>query len=108
MAIETKLECFYGEAVTLSVDIDESIASWTLTFALKEREDDEADLVTKTIGSGITVVSASAGTFTVALTAANTSQTPGDYVYAIARTNTGAEALLCYGTFRIKKNAAFQ
>ncbi len=108
MAIETKLECFYGEAIILAVDIDESIASWTLSFFLKEREDDEADLVTKTIGSGITVVLASAGTFTVSLTAANTSQTPGDYVYAIARTNSTAEAVLCYGAFRIKKNAAFQ
>lgn len=109
MAFHIPIECFRGEALTLADVIlgSGSIAAWTLTFALKLTHDASTTLVTKTVGSGITITDAAARTFTVSLTAANTNQTAGKYVYTIARTNSGAETVLTYGEFTIHDNSVF-
>lgn len=107
MAITAHISCEEGEDITLnespaSGQTPTSISGWTITFTLSADTDDAtAALVTKTIGSGITIVSASAGTFTIALTSADTNQTPGKYVYDVRRTNAGFETVLTKGTLII-------
>jgi ABC-type sulfate transport system permease subunit len=79
-----------------------TIAGWAITFTLKVRDRSGAALITRTVGSGITITDAVNGVFTVLLTAANTTLTPGVYSYDIRRTDAGSATTLTYGFITIR------
>jgi hypothetical protein len=105
MSIAQNLSCLASEAVVITVTMDTppagGISGWALAFYLKQKYADLAALVTKTSGTGIAVVDATAGVFTITLAAADTDQTPGNYVYDIWRTDAGQETALVHGRFSI-------
>src|SRR5579872_2675408 len=72
MATISNISCYRGEALTLIDTLDPvpdgGIAGWSLTFSLKRNYGDAVALVTKTIGSGVTITDSANAVFTVALT----------------------------------------
>jgi hypothetical protein len=100
------LSCVYGEAVEITLTMDAppvgGVAGWTLGFWV--RKDTLAGslvVVTKTSGSGITLVDAVAGIWTVLLSSADTKQTTGTYLFDLWRTDAGDETALAQGRFSI-------
>ena len=59
-----------GGTHRIPFDVDTDITGWTLTFTLRRFLGDTSPALTLTIGSGITVTSASAGTLEVEIPAA--------------------------------------
>jgi len=100
----TNIEFFAGEDIELEVTLSPAvnITTWTLTFTLKESLTAASALVTKTVGSGITITDGANGIFVVSLPAASTNQTARKYVYDIWKTNSGGSAVLCNGQCNIK------
>ena len=103
MAITTNVECYRGEAVTINWQLDPagSISGWTMTFELLD-VDGGTVILSRTVGSGITVTAPSTGAATITLTATHTNRTPGAYFYSISRTNSGNETVLSRGAFIIR------
>lgn len=85
-----------------------NISGWTLSFNVRLRYS-LAIILTKTP----VITSAAAGLFTVTGAAADTTgaapplSTPGDYVYDVARTDSGAQDTLAIGTFTVKPEVTF-
>jgi hypothetical protein len=75
----------------------EGITGWSLTFAVKKQYQDTTPLFT----APGTIVDAAAGIFTVPLTAAQTMQPPGKYVWDVRRTDAGFEWTLAEGYLEI-------
>jgi hypothetical protein len=100
VAVVADLECFRGEGLLITdrAVSATSITGWTISFNLKRNWSDAAALVT--VAAAIT--DATNGTFTVTLTSTHTNRDAGDYVYDIRRTDSGGEAVLTSGKFRIK------
>jgi hypothetical protein len=101
------LGCVYGEAVEITLTMDEAPASgvsgWTLGFWLKKDQgsDPPAVIVTKTSGSGITLVDAVNGVWTIDLSSTNTKQAVGSYYFDVWRTDAGDETALAQGRLLI-------
>jgi hypothetical protein len=92
---------YRGEDVSLNFTLTPltDITGWTLSFALKQRLDDPSARLT--VAGSITT--ASAGTFAVALSAANTtSLSAGTYRYDVWRTDSGSAAALATGALTVK------
>ncbi len=71
----------------ISMTPAQSVVGWTVSAILRAYNGGPA-LATKTIGSGITVVTGT-GVFTVTFTAAELTLTPGSYTWEFLRTNSG-------------------
>jgi hypothetical protein len=100
MAAIANISFYKGEDVTLTVTMSPAttITGWTLQFTLRKQFGDATALVTKTIGSGITVTDATNGVFTVSLASADTSGLDlRAYVYDIQRTDSGNRTVLTIG-----------
>lgn len=99
MAIETDIELFRGEAVTLNFTMDpvEDISGWTLAFTAARSLGDP----TKSIEEAGVVVSGAAGTFKVVLETAQTDLSAGVYHYDVWRTDAANERVLAIGTMTI-------
>jgi hypothetical protein len=100
------LSCVYGEAVEITLTMDAPPAGgasgWTLGFWLrKDTLTGSLVVVTKTSGSGITLVDATAGIWTVLLSSADTKQVTGTYLFDLWRTDAGDETALAQGRFSI-------
>lgn len=61
----------------------------TLDYQLSDSATDETALLTKSIGSGITVTDAAAGKATISLTDTDTDRAPGYYTQALRLTTSG-------------------
>lgn len=96
------MDCHYGEAVLIDWNspggVD--ITDWTLELRLLSAEGGTT-LVTRSIGSGITLTAPTTGKAAMTFTSAQTSRTPGTYFYTIWRTDAGSETELNKGTFSI-------
>lgn len=103
MPANKHFELYAGEDRTLSLVARDaandilSLTGATLTFRLTKTPGDGA-LVSKS-GS---IVSASAGTYTVALTDSDTDIDAGDYTYHVIATVSGTDTLCSRGTIRVK------
>lgn len=77
------ISLYRGDDRTISVDVTTDITDAELTFLVKARRDaaDEDAVITKTIGSGITVTNASTGLATISLDAADTADLPTEPFY---------------------------
>lgn len=96
---------FYrGEDVVITVTMSPvtNISGWTIAGQVKNLLTDPTALITL---AG-TVTNASAGIFTVPLTAAQTlSLAAGSYPYALERTDSGSSALISEGTLQVRGSA---
>lgn len=84
------------------------ITGWTFSFTLRRRVDDADVVLLLTTGAGISILSASAGTLTVAVAAAVLSALgirAGEYQYTLRRTNSGSVRTLAYGPAQLQKAA---
>lgn len=98
MAIKTKLTLFRGEDVVLPFDIDEDITAWTVSLIISDTVSD----ATPTLTVAGVITTPATGLLTVTLTAAQTALLTGpSYVWELARTNTGAVAVLAYGPLTV-------
>lgn len=110
MAIEASISFYKGEAILLTVTITPvtNITGWSITFTLRDKYTG-AVLLTKSVGTGVTITDGPGGVFTVLLTKANTSigqalasnRTPVEALFDIRRTDTGSEAALTVGDVEI-------
>lgn len=94
MAIGTDTITIYrGEDLTLAFTHSGAITGWTITFNVKLGP---STRLTKSAS----IVDGSAGTYSVALTDADTDTlTAGTYPYDVWRTTAGSERLLAQGQF---------
>lgn len=80
-----------------------NINGWTLQFTAAKK----LNKVAKLIGpKSATIVSGPAGTYTIPLTAAETTAlTPGSYVWDLWRTDVGVAEVVAIGTFTVSGDA---
>jgi hypothetical protein len=109
VAIYQTWGCFRGEDVLLTDTLRPpgGITGWAITFTLKKLYTDQTVLITKTVGNGISIIDPINGVFTVGLSALDTNLPAGDYLYTIARTDTGAHTVLTYGPVKILDDTVF-
>jgi len=103
---------FAGEDKTFTFTIkkaDESaqdITGWTLEWELRLSRYAATSLLSKTVGSGITITNGPAGILTVALAQADTvSLKAGSYYHGLARTNGGSWDVNLEGQAILRKAA---
>lgn len=103
---------FIGEDRTFRhtvVDDDgdvQPITGWGLEWVLRERPDAGTTILTKTVGSGITITNGTAGICSVAIADADTiALNPGDYYYTLRRSDAGYETVLAFGRATLRQAA---
>lgn len=105
MSVKRDISWFCGEAITLVDTISTDITGWHFLFHLALRKGGD-ELITKTSGSGISITDATNGVLAVAISRTDTTDLdPGVYYYEIARTDSGGEAVLTYGTVTLRSRA---
>lgn len=105
--------------LSLRFTMDEvtSIASWAVTFSVKLRSATGtlgSALVTKTVGSGVTLTDTTNGIITVTLADTDTSSltltealSAGErYVWDLKRTDAGSEVVLARGDLVLEQNVS--
>ena len=98
VGIKTDLAIFRGGAVVIPYDIDEDITGWTLSLIVSDEVGDS----TPTLTQAATITTAATGLCEVALTKAQTAALAKPvYYWELARTNSGAETPLAYGTLTV-------
>jgi len=107
MATTEKIEIIRGEDILIEVTVTgQIITGWALIFAVAPKYQDTA-VITKSIGSGITITDGAHGIFQVALSDDDTKDLrTGGYVWDVKRNDAGQEAVLSRGEFVIKPNVA--
>lgn len=104
---QVDIAVFRGDDVTLQFTVVNAaggivnITGWTLEFKIWNERGEE--ILSKTTGSGITIVDGPNGRADVALSAANTSlfaPTPLRYLHALRRTNAGAITVVAHGRWQ--------
>ncbi len=106
MARNIDLDVFVGEDWTYTEIPDfvpsGGIALWAISFIVYDNTG--TAIITKTVGAGIGIVNAAAGTFTVTLTNADLALTPSgpntSYTYDLRRTDV-PHGVLMYGDFTV-------
>lgn len=104
MATDNNFEFFCGEdhIQPFYANPETDITGWTIELYLFDPHKDDI-LITKSIGSGITVLDATLGQLTVIFLEADTTNLSKRlYYYELWRTNAGYNNLLSYGNLRIK------
>ena len=103
MSATKHFEIYAGEDRTLSLVARDAandilnLTGATLAFRMSKTAGEGA-----TVSASGSIVSASAGTFTVALTDSNTDIAAGDYTYHVLATISGTDTLCSRGTIRVK------
>jgi hypothetical protein len=103
-ATQANFSFYKGEDVTITDTMSPAtnITGWSLQFTVRKNFGDATALITKTIGSGITVTDLTNGIFKIAVANADTSGlTPGAYVYDVERTDSGNRTVLTTGYLNI-------
>lgn len=76
-----------------------NITGWAISFRIGLRSN--KNLVTKTVGDGITITDGAAGELTVTLGVADLTRTPAVYTYEMRRTDSGTVRTLVTGQLTI-------
>lgn len=89
-------EVVIGEDYTIPVVMTPptDITGWTITFTVKDK--DGNPVITKTVGSGITVTHAATGVFEIAVSSSN-NDTIGNYKFDVWRTDSGNATQINFG-----------
>jgi hypothetical protein len=101
MANTQDIQFYVGEDIPINAVLDPvvDISGWAISFVMRFTAGGLPVLVTKTVGSGITIVSGPASTFIIQMLSADTSTlAPGEYVYDVQRTDVGNHRMLVLGT----------
>ena len=101
MAAKQEISIYRGEDIDLNFTMSPvaDITGWTIVFTLAERLGNPTKILNGISG---TVTSGPDGTFTVSLTSAQTTITPGDYWYDVWRTDSGNKRVLAVGKFYVE------
>lgn len=103
MPANKHFEIYTGEDRTLSLVATDaandilSLSGATLAFRMSKNRGEGA-----TVSASGSIVSAPAGTFTVALTDSQTDVEAGDYTYHVLATISGTDTLCSRGVIRVK------
>lgn len=82
------------------------ITGWGLEWVLRERPDAGTTVLSKTVGTGITITDGTAGICSVAVADTDTiGLTAGDYYYALRRSDEGYETVLAFGRATLRQAA---
>lgn len=90
------------KTVTFQMTDGTNVTGWTIKWVLTDEEDNV--LLTKTVGSGLTLTTPASGLFTLSLTADDTDLTPGVYFWETKRTDDNLEETLATGTMIVNKS----
>lgn len=104
--VQVDITLWRGEAISIVATITSTnITGWAISCIVrpKVREANEA-FITKSVGSGIALTTPASGILTITLSATDTDLEPGSYDYTIARTDSGSEVVLTWGSFIVRKN----
>jgi hypothetical protein len=103
------LDAFIGvdNLITMTMKPVENITGWSLQFLVLQEPHSTTALITKGIGTGITITSGPGGVATVLIASANTEDMPaGLYHYALRRIDVGARDVLAYGSYQLHHPSA--
>lgn len=102
MAIKSDFSFYRGEDVTITFVLDpvRDITAWSLTFTILDLPLGTT-ILSKTVGSGITLSAPTLGTCTITLSSSNTTQTAKGYVWEMKRTDSGSVTILGLGHVQI-------
>lgn len=105
MAIGVNIQFFKGEDITIEdVITGVDITSWSITFSIRETFADDV-LISKTVGSGITLTDPTNGKLQIVLSDDDTNLLSSrNYVYDVKRMDAGSEAVLTYGILTIQES----
>lgn len=103
MAIVNNITVYKGESIQLdfTMPVGSNITGWTIVFSLKLHGFDATPLAT------VEATVTSATTFNVALDHSITNITAKDYVYDVQRTDSGDEAVLSIGIFKVTQEVLY-
>jgi hypothetical protein len=105
VAINANLNpAFRGESYTITWTHASAsdITGWSITFAMYTTQYSTTAVLTKTVGSGVTLTDPTIGVATITLSAANLTIAAGTYYFVVSRTDAGYESQLTYGNFEVK------
>lgn len=107
MSIRQNYACNRGEAVVIDFDSTTGTDHSGDTLVCRVRSEGYAGtvLVTRSVGSGITLPLAAGTRVRVTLTggtSGNTDRAPGEYYYTLSKTDSGEEAVLAHGLLTIE------
>ena len=116
MSVETNIASsdnwFIGEdkvfqhSVTDSAGAVQVITGWALEWVLRSNYGHSTALLTKTVGSGITISNGAGGILQVAISDDDTlSMAPDTYCYTLRRTDATFEVILAFGSAVLKQPA---
>jgi hypothetical protein len=104
MATTANIEFYKGEddVLTVSMSPATNITGWTIKFTVRKNYNDPTALITKTVGSGITVTDATNGVFTITIASADTSGLDlRAYAFDVQRTSAGNRTVLTIGNLTL-------
>ena len=116
MSIESNIaesdNLFLGEDKILQYTVTDSagaiqvITGWALEWVLRSAAGHGTALLTKTVGSGITITNGAGGILQVAIADDDTlSMAPDTYYYTLRRTDAAFEVVLAFGTVVLRQPA---
>lgn len=107
MATTADIEFIRGEDITIEDTVTGvNIEGWALSFAIARSYRDTA-IITKTVGSGITITDPANGVFEITIDDTDTDGLPtGKCVWDVKRTDAGQEAVLTRGKLTLLPNVA--
>lgn len=107
MAGTFALDAYQGEDISYDFALTDGgapldITGWSISFRVGLVGNES--IITKTVGSGITVTDAANGELTIALTASDLTRINASYLCELRRTGTGVEAVLGIGSLNLKNS----
>lgn len=115
MSVQQNESFHRGEDITLRLEVTTTgvgggpavdITGWAISFSMQRRTPGSI-VLSKTVGSGITITDGPNGRADVVLSDDDTNALiPGDYDYDLKRTDSDSEAVLTTGTLTIKSTVS--
>ena len=99
------LEVSITDSANAALNITGATVTWALSRAVADKvEPKGAAIVTKTVGSGITLTNPSGGVLQVAIAETDTDDLAGTYYHEMQLVLSGDTSTVMYGTVTIKKD----
>lgn len=89
-------------SLTVTLATSTNVSAWAVQFTVRKRSGDATALITKTLGSGITTITPSTGSWLVSLLSADLDLDPGIYFWDFWRIDSGSYTRLAYGRFLVQ------
>ncbi len=104
MATPNAITVYRGDDIVLAFTMNPvvNISGWTIVFTLKSQQGGGP-----VISQAATIVSAAAGTFSVALSHAQLTLPPATYNHDVHRTDSGSSTVLSIGPFVVQPEVLY-